>query len=147
MFPLTFEEGVLRGLEGSDAVFLARVTSMLVPVTSMEEMEEVRLGFPVRRVSFELLENFKGVEPSDKYLVTPLSSAACGYSAFEVGSEFLVYASRNSEGELGTGICGRTAPSAGATDEIQLLREYIVNSEVEPPYTDLQNDGPSCEQN
>ncbi|ERN41909.1 hypothetical protein KR51_00014410 [Rubidibacter lacunae KORDI 51-2] len=138
-FPHTLEEGVLRGVEEADAVFLARVTSM-------EDMEESRLGFPVRRVSFELLENFKGVEASDTYLVTNLSSAACGYSGFEVGAEFLVYASRNLEGELGTGLCQRTARSAGATDEIQLLREYIEHSEVGLPNTNSQNDGPACGQ-
>src|SRR3990167_781219 len=73
-------------------------------------------------VLYVMQEIFKGATRIENNLTTKEEIDACGYPHFEVGSAFLVYASRSENRSLVTNICTRTKKLVEATDEIQLLR-------------------------
>ena len=67
-------------------------------------------------------EVLSGVDPGRKEIeiVTGLGGGDCGYE-FQTGADYFVYAYKNSEGRLETGICTRTRPLAQATEDIEYL--------------------------
>jgi hypothetical protein len=139
-----------EALERSTAVFEGRV----LEVTSFEERRDVTLeggclddacreslsettesvevtGFAVR---FSVTRRWKGVDTEEVVVRTARDSAACGF-AFEVGQDYLVYASAEDEaGTLSTGLCDRTARVADASEDLEALGtgEVPVDVEEEP---------------
>jgi hypothetical protein len=73
------------------------------------------------RVTFSDVEGFRGVDASAFEVLTPGSSAACGF-VFKQGERYLVYASRNARGEIVTGLCSRTRRFDTAAEDLQFLR-------------------------
>jgi len=68
-------------------------------------------------------EVLTGVDPAQKEIeiLTGMGGGDCGYS-FHSGVDYVIYAYKNSEGYLETGICSRTRPVAQAAEDIAYLR-------------------------
>lgn len=100
-----------------------------------ETTESVEVtGFAVR---FSVTRRWKGVDTEEVVVRTARDSAACGF-AFEVGQDYVVYASAEDEaGTLSTGLCDRTARVADATEDLEALGtgEVPVDVEEEPTTT------------
>jgi len=77
---------------------------------------------PVRTVRLQLGEVLNGVERDLKEVevVTGMGGGDCGYG-FQVGEAYVVYAYRNSEGRLSTGICSRTRPLKDAAENLAYM--------------------------
>jgi hypothetical protein len=78
---------------------------------------------PLRVVRLQVGEVFTGVDAAQREIeiVTGKGGGDCGY-AFQTGSDYTVYAYRNAQGLLETGICSRTRPLAEAAEDIAYLR-------------------------
>lgn len=138
-----------EALDRSTAVFEGRV----LEVTPFEERRDVTLeggclddacreslsettesvevtGFAVR---FSVTRRWKGVDTEEVVVRTARDSAACGF-AFEVGQDYVVYASAEEAGTLSTGLCDRTARVADASEDLDALGtgEVPVDVEDEP---------------
>jgi hypothetical protein len=94
-------------LNQSDAVFLGRVV-------------EVNAGSgDSTTVTFDVSNVWKGQITRTSILVTPGSSASCGFT-FEQGKDYVVYGRMN-EGSLNTNLCSRTRLAGEATEDIAAL--------------------------
>jgi len=98
-------------LASATSVFSGRVTALAGAVDSGGP-DPVQATFAVTRV-------WKGAGQPTVVVVTPASSASCGF-AFAQGQEYLVYASEI-EGRLQTIVCSRTAPIAAAGEDLAAL--------------------------
>ena len=74
---------------------------------------------PLRTIRIRIGEVLSGVKPGQQEIeiLTGLGGGDCGYP-FQTGSEYVVYAYKNSDGRLETGICSRTRPLAEAGDDV-----------------------------
>jgi len=81
------------------------------------------IGMPLgRRVTFTVLEPFRGVTSRTLDVRTGNGGGDCGYP-FKEGVEYLVFASINEgTGELATGICSKTKPAAQAEEDLVYAR-------------------------
>lgn len=124
----------LEAVEQADAVFLARITGVEeIEYNNSWLMRSFRKwvwdapfgGYRPNklRVTFNMVEAYKGVDGSDALLTTIASSSMCGYTGFETGRTFLIYASRHPDDGLRTGLCSRTALVNKAKGEIRKIRE------------------------
>jgi hypothetical protein len=78
--------------------------------------------FPKRVVTMQVLERFRGEAIGEVAVATGRGDADCGYR-FYVGRTYLIYGYRATDtGELGTGICNRTAPIESAAEDLAYLR-------------------------
>jgi hypothetical protein len=67
-------------------------------------------------------ELFRGAASGEVEVWTGLGGGDCGY-VFTVGATYLVYADRGGPNQvMTTGICSRTQPLSGATEDLQYLR-------------------------
>ena len=98
-------------LASATSVFSGRVTALAGAVDSGGP-DPVQATFAVTRV-------WKGAGQPTVVVVTPASSASCGF-AFAQGQEYLVYASEV-DGRLQTIVCSRTAPIAAAGEDLAAL--------------------------
>ncbi len=71
-------------------------------------------------VRFSVTRQWKGVTTEEIRVRTARDSAACGFP-FEVGEDYLVYASAEQGGALSTGLCDRTARVADASEDLTAL--------------------------
>lgn len=71
-------------------------------------------------VRFSITRQWKGVTSEEIRVRTARDSAACGFP-FEVGEDYLVYASAEQGGALSTGLCDRTARVADASEDLTAL--------------------------
>src|SRR5436853_1034278 len=122
---------------GVSAVFTGTVTDITEPspisppprgsgaTTGRRLANEPNPSLPPRNrvVHMQLGEAFFGVpnESKEIEIITGLGGGDCGYG-FQVGTAYVVYAYKNSEGQLGTGICSRTRPVADAAEDLAYLR-------------------------
>ncbi len=76
-----------------------------------------------RVVRMQIGEVLTGVDPAQKEIeiVTGGGGGDCGY-LFHPGVDYVIYAYKNSEGHLETGICSRTRPLTQAAEDIAYLR-------------------------
>ena len=81
------------------------------------------LPWPKRIVRMRIGEVLTGVDPGQQEIeiVTGMGAGDCGYS-FQAGVDYVIYAYKNSEGRLETGICTRTRPLTQAAEDIAYLR-------------------------
>ncbi|WP_434423493.1 hypothetical protein [Nannocystis pusilla] len=93
----------------AEAVFEGRVEN----VQTSDGTGMVRYVLAVQRV-------FKGDLPASTSIVTRSSSAACGRS-FVLGENYLVYAHRTAEGDLGDTMCSRTRQMGTADEDLAAL--------------------------
>ncbi|HEX2254068.1 MAG TPA: hypothetical protein VHQ65_12430 [Thermoanaerobaculia bacterium] len=99
-------------LENADAVFTGRVVA-LEPFTE---------GFRKVRVTFDLIDVWKGLAEGDRVtLTTAADTATCGYP-FEEGGSYLVYA-YGEEDALTATLCSRTRPLRQAEEDREALGE------------------------
>jgi hypothetical protein len=73
----------------------------------------------LRTIRIRIGEALSGVEPGQQEIeiLTGFSGGDCGYP-FQTGADYVVYAYKDSEGHLETGICSRTRPLAQAADDV-----------------------------
>jgi hypothetical protein len=87
------------------------------------------------RVTFALTKTWKGANQANLEVITPASSASCGFE-FVQGQEYLVYA-QEAEGQLQTNLCSRTTQLAQAGADLTALGEgrapAAVPDEAKPP--------------
>jgi hypothetical protein len=95
--------GELR--EGADAIFVGRVLAV-IPTSLITES-----------AVFSVNSSWKGV--NERVVSTASSGTACG-AEFEIGHEYLIYASEYNGG-LNTGRCGGTQSLSYAADDVQIL--------------------------
>ncbi len=113
----------------SEAVFTGRVTQV-EPIIKTDMI----------KVTFTVLESFKGVATSVAVVKTNNDSTACGYE-FRKGKDYLIYASGN-ENNLSTHSCSRTRMLSQADEDLTVLRQLspsevrsgIVAYPPEPPF-------------
>lgn len=108
----------------TEAVFTGQVTEIAdVPAKSATvDMSRLRDSFPKRTIRFAVSEAFRGISGDSVEVMTGRGGGDCGYN-FEKGQNYLVYAYKNLEtGELGTGICSRTALLSRATEDLEYFR-------------------------
>ena len=96
-----------EALAQADAVFEARPFSM--------SNDERRAYY-----SFEVDRVWKGAIGSRVEIATALHSAACGRS-YQIGTRYVIYARRNTDGEWVDGLCSRTRASRSAEEDLQVL--------------------------
>jgi hypothetical protein len=74
---------------------------------------------PLRTIRIRIGEVLAGVEPGREEIeiLTGYGGGDCGYP-FQTGAEYVLYAYKNSDGRLETGICSRTRPLAEAGDDV-----------------------------
>jgi hypothetical protein len=92
------------------------------------EVEEIRVPagrpdayYSKRRVHISVDETFRGNVSGVVPIATGAGGGDCGYN-FEEGKSYLVYAYKNDEGQLGTGICTRTRPIEKADEDLEFIR-------------------------
>jgi hypothetical protein len=80
------------------------------------------LTLPQRTVRLQIGEVLTGVERELKEIevLTGFGGGDCGYG-FEVGVSYIVYAYKNSDGQLSTGICSRTRPLKDADEDLAYM--------------------------
>ncbi|MEM7235597.1 MAG: hypothetical protein AAF517_25715 [Planctomycetota bacterium] len=106
-----------RALEAATAVFLGSVVSV-----------ETRPKEYMKRVTFEVLESWKGAEVDAIEVVTGRGGGDCGYP-FSDGQIYLVYA--HGDKELATSICSRTRSQDRAGDDLAALGEPVYPNDEE----------------
>ena len=76
----------------------------------------------LRVVRLNIAEVLSGVDPSQKEIeiVTGKGGGDCGF-AFQPGLDYVVYAYKNAEGRLETGICSRTRALTDAAEDVAYL--------------------------
>lgn len=74
-----------------------------------------------RRVRFNVHEGYRGLTGSEAEVFTASNEAACGYG-FSIGGQYLVYAYRQDNGTLYTGLCSRTRRLSDAADDLAYIR-------------------------
>lgn len=77
----------------------------------------------LRVVRLQVREVLNGVDPGQQEveIATGLGGGDCGFS-FQVGVDYVVYAYRNSQGRLETGICSRTRLFSQAAEDVEYIR-------------------------
>lgn len=92
------------------------------PITLQRRLRVVRLSVG---------DVLTGVDTSQKEIeiLTGFGGGDCGYP-FQAGVEYVVYAYKNSEGRLETGICMRTRPSAEAAEDVKYIQEMSTAPET-----------------
>ncbi len=117
----------LEARDGGAAVFAGHVTNVSIPdPNSYTPFRSVAVTVAVSQV-------WEGDVGSTIVIGTSRDGASCGYT-FVVGQEYLLYAFEY-EGELVTGMCGRTRPLADAQDDLAVLGEGRVPIAVPSPLT------------
>jgi len=73
----------------------------------------------LRTIRIRIGEVLSGIEPGQREIeiLTGFGGGDCGFP-FQTGTEYVVYAYKNSDGRLETGICSRTRPLAEAGDDV-----------------------------
>lgn len=100
----------------SEAVFLGKVSAINEGFYNLPPGRAMG-----RRVTFDVLESFRGTGDLRIKLVTGIGGGDCGYP-FKAGGVYLVYAYGNAYSTLETNICTRTAPVERAGDDLTFLR-------------------------
>jgi hypothetical protein len=82
--------------------------------------------WPKRVVRMQLGEVLTGVDPGQKEIeiVTGRGGGDCGYG-FQTGVDYVVYAYKNSDERLETGICSRTRPLLEAAEDVTYFRAAV----------------------
>src|SRR5438876_5661596 len=82
------------------------------------EFARIKPGFRVVRM--RVGEVLSGVAPGQNEIeiATGMGGGDCGYP-FQPGEDYVVYAYKNAEGRLETGICSRTRPLAQAAEDLR----------------------------
>src|ERR1051326_4260095 len=105
-------------------------TADSVPVAGERGRVARSAGDPIRPIPrafrvirMQVTEVLSGIAGGQKEIdiVTGLGGGDCGYP-FQAGIDYFVYAFKNAEGQLETGICSRTRPLAEAAEDLRYLQ-------------------------
>ncbi|PRP91812.1 hypothetical protein ENSA5_52490 [Enhygromyxa salina] len=122
--------GALESARDSDAVFAAKLVSVSdAPKAGPHDLE-------TKNVTFEVTRTFKGQLDAQININTAANSAACGRNYGDPGSEWLVYARIDDQGQARDNLCSRTRPLADAAAD-------IVELEANADTLDQPNEAPS----
>ena len=105
-------EGTVKRVELKWALMEAKVGG-LVPA-------DLDQDGPTLHVTFDVSNFHEGTERKDVLLTTGVGGGDCGFD-FEIGKQYLVYASADTSGHLSTGICSGT----GLLEESQSKLPYL----------------------
>jgi hypothetical protein len=106
-------KGPAGDLELAAAVFSGKVVEIRRHKRSEDIFASVEVVLRVERV-------WKGVGGTTVSVFTASHSASCGYG-FKGGRTYLVYAHKDAEGRLSTGICSRTRRLKDAGEDLKEL--------------------------
>jgi hypothetical protein len=93
------------------------------PLAGQRPADAPRIKPGYRVVRMQVTEVLNGIAPWQREIeiVTAMGGGDCGYP-FERGIEYVVYASKDSEGRLQTSICSRTKPLAQAAEDLRYFQ-------------------------
>ena len=91
-------------------------------------------------VTFDVQQTWKGPASPQLTIVTSGSSGSCGYE-FTPGEEYIVYGYAQ-DGQIGTGLCSRTAPLSAAGEDLAALGEGRPVEAAPAPVTTEQMETP-----
>ena len=113
----------------ADAVFHAK----LVSVTDMPSTTPHGLAY--KKFTFEVLRTFKGQLDVQVNVQTADNSAACGREYGDAGSEWLIYARVDENGQTHDNLCSRSRPIDNAVEDIAELEANAgtLDQPNEPP--------------
>jgi MYXO-CTERM domain-containing protein len=113
----------------ADAVFHAK----LVSVEDMPKTGQYAIVY--KRFTFEVMRTFKGQLDAQVRVQTADNEAACGRSYGDPGSEWLIYARIDDQGQTHDSLCSRSKPLADAAADIAELEANAgtLDQPNEPP--------------
>lgn len=111
-----------EGFKRSAAVFKGKVTEINRPL--WDRLDVTKDGS--RRVTFEVVKQWKGSPSKRIELVTRLTGEACGFP-FEKNQEYLVYVVSEPR-DLQTGICTGTKSTNDAAEEMKQLDKLVAGT-------------------
>ncbi|MEQ8756561.1 MAG: protease complex subunit PrcB family protein [Coleofasciculus sp. G1-WW12-02] len=111
--------------ESANAVFSGRVVNVVTPRQNSTRPE---FSSQQKRVMFEVAEVWKGEERRRLMVMTPESSASCGFNFVE-GEYYLVYASI-SDKNLTTSLCSGTKLLTQAQEDLKMLEDQDTPSDT-----------------
>jgi putative intracellular protease/amidase len=119
---------------GGDAIFEGRVELVEWKWTLMEAKvgdlipADLEQGPPFMQVSLGVSRSYRGVQDKNIQVRTGLGGGDCGFD-FEVGKQYLVYASADETGQLSTDICSGTALLEESQTSLSYLRGEPITTE------------------
>ena len=116
-------------LSGSDAVFAGKVTKI-------QYLDDPQQASPEPRtiVTFDVSQWWKGSNEKQAVLHTVHNTFTCNGYWFKDNEEYLVYASKQDDGTLGTSFCKRTNTLVQATEDLSKLGKGTPpTNDVQPP--------------
>lgn len=119
---------VLESAAEADAVFLARVTSMVLVPDRDPDVGIVEDAL----VTLEVIESWKGVTTATVQVRTSWTCCLCGYP-FDLGMTYVVYAyADEAHGVLRASACSRTRTDSEGTDDLPVLRRAFPALPLDP---------------
>ena len=97
----------------ASAVFIGTVSSNTRSTYKIDKSE-----LEGRLIHFAVDRTFRDVASTEVEVITGLGGGDCGYD-FRVGGQYLVYAYRNADNKLATGICSRTRLLSEASEDLK----------------------------
>lgn len=102
----------VEAARNADAVFHAKLLSVAdVPKSGPHALAN-------KMFTFQVMRTFKGQLDPQVNVMTTDNSAACGRDYGSLGSEWLIYATVDDQGQTHDNLCSRTKPIADANDDI-----------------------------
>ena len=117
--PITVEDGI----NTSDVIFSGKVKSIKY-LDNPKKTVESRII-----VTFDVFQFWKGKVDREITLYTTYNRHSCQGYAFNNNGEYLVYANKQIDGNLGTNICKRTTLLSYAKDDLSVLSQGIIPTE------------------
>ena len=116
----------VEAARGADAVFTAKL------VSSKDVPPSGQYGVATKVFTFEVTRTFKGQLDAKVNVSTADNSAACGRSYGDPGSEWLIYAKIDGEGQTRDNLCSRTTALDKAAEDITELEANADSLDQEP---------------
>lgn len=111
------ETDALLAMEQADAVFAGRIVGLaLIP----DEDPAIGVSFETLKVTVAVHSLWKGEALEETILFTGYTCCVCGF-LFQLGEEYLIYATADDDGTLRTSICSRTQLLASASEDLVVL--------------------------
>ena len=125
----------VEAARGVDVVFSAKLVSV-------EDKPGTGKAMGHKVFTFDVTETYKGQLDAQVRVMTAENSAACGRNYGDAGSEWLIYARTDQEGQLRDNLCSRSMPLADATADIE---ELVANADSldQPPEPEQPGPGPA----
>lgn len=129
----------VEAARNADAVFHAKLVSVAdVPKTGPHALGN-------KMFTFEVVRTFKGQLDAQVNIKTTDNGAACGREYGAAGSEWLIYASIDDQGQAHDNLCSRSKPIADAASDIAELEAAAgtLDQPNDPPVDPNADPGPS----